>query len=151
MRNLRWDESSSAAANARAVLPGVVCAYFKAGRELMGKNPRPAALHRFRLDTKALRYTIELFQPCYGPGLEHRLAILRKIQGCLGLISDYATTRGLVAARLGLNLPERVRIEALLAARSRRKFLELRRYWQRVVDRPGEERRWHNYLARSRR
>ena len=151
MKKLRWDESLGAAENSRGVLPGLACAYFEAGRELMGKTPQPPALHRFRLDTKALRYTLELFRPCYGPGLERHLAVLQKIQGYLGLISDYATTTGLVAAHLAENAPERVRIEALLIARARRKFLELRRYWRGVVDAPGAERRWRNYLARPRR
>ncbi|MFB3778980.1 MAG: CHAD domain-containing protein [Bryobacteraceae bacterium] len=151
MKNLRWDESLSAAQNARGVLPGSVCAYFEAGRELLGGPLLPAALHRFRLATKALRYTLELFQPCYGPGLGRLLSQLRRIQGYLGLISDYATATKLVAAHLAETAPERVRIEALLGARSRRKFLELRRYWRCTADAEGAERRWRNYLARPRR
>ncbi|HSW48824.1 MAG TPA: CHAD domain-containing protein, partial [Bryobacteraceae bacterium] len=140
----------SAAQNARHALPGLVCAYFEAGRELMEGALRPAALHRFRLDTKALRYTLELFRPCYGPGLERLLSELRRIQGCLGLISDYATCTELVASHLAGTAPERVRIEALLNARTRRKSLELRRYWKRIADAPGAERRWRSYLARPR-
>jgi hypothetical protein len=57
----------------------------------------------------------------------------------------------LVAAHLAETAPDRVRIEALLNARARRKFLELRRYWQRIADAPDAERRWRNYLARPRR
>ena len=150
MKRPRWDESSSAKANARAALPGMVCAYLEAGRELMGKTPRPATLHRFRLDTKALRYTLTLFRPCYGSGLEDHLATLQKIQSYLGLINDYATTTELAAAHLAEDAPERVRIEALFAARAKRTFLQLRRYWQHAVDGPGAERRWRSYLARPR-
>lgn len=151
MKKLRWDESTSAAKNAKSVLPGSLCAYFEAGRELMGGPLRPAALHRFRLDTKALRYTLELFRPCYGPGLERLLSELRRIQGYLGLISDYATCAELVARHLPDTAPERIRIEGVLNARTRRRSLEFRRYWLRVADAPGAERRWRNYLARPRR
>ena len=150
MKKLRWDAAMSAAANSRAVLPGMTRDYFAAGRKVLVGTPAPASLHRFRLDTKAYRYTMELFQPCYGVGLRSRLDVLRRIQHYLGLINDCATTAELVAKRLPADESDRAKLEALLAARARRKLLELRRYWQRVVDTPGEELRWCNYLARQR-
>jgi len=150
MKKLKWDESLSAAENARAALPELARSYFETGRKLTGKPPSPAALHRFRLDTKALRYTLELFRPCYGPGVDRRLAVLRKIQAYLGAINDYATTIELAAARLPPDAPERGRIEALLSAVARRKSLAFRRYAQRIFRDPGEERRWRNCLSRPR-
>ena len=150
MKKLRWDESLSVAQNARAALPGLARSYFEKGRKLTGKLPTSTALHRFRLETKALRYTLELFRPCYGPGLDRRLAVLRKIQAYLGAINDYATTVELVAARLPSDAPEREGIEARLSTVAKRKSLEFRRYAQRLFQDPGEQRRWRNYLSRPR-
>jgi len=147
---LQWDADSSAAANVRTRLPGWARAYFLEGRKLACAVTTPAAMHRFRLDTKAFRYTLELFRPCYGPGLELRLAAMRKIQDFLGAISDYATTKGLISSRLPEDSPDRLRLERYLDGRSRRKAAEFRRYWQTTFDRPGEERRWLNYLSRPR-
>jgi len=145
-----WDESASASLNARARLPELVRAYFEEGRKLMSPAPSPAAMHRFRLHTKALRYTVELFRPCYGPGLDRRLSGLRKIQDCLGAMNDYATTKNLIASKLPAKDPERLRMSRLLTARAKRKCAEFRRYWQRSFDKQGEERRWMTYLARPR-
>ena len=147
MKKLRWDESLSAAQNARAALPELARSYFEKGRKLTGKLPTSTALHRFRLDTKALRYTLELFRPCYGPGLDRRLAVLRKIQAYLGAINDYATTIEMVAARLPSDAPERAGIETLLSTVAKRKLLEFRRYAQRLFNDLGEERRWRNCLS----
>ena len=145
MKKLRWDASASAAANARALLPELMRAYFAKGRKLIEKPPSAAALHRFRLETKALRYTLELFRPCYGPGFERRLAVLRRIQAHLGAINDFATTIELVASS-----PERAAVEAALTARARRRSLEFRRYARKLFLDPTEPSRWLRYLSRPR-
>ena len=67
--NISWDDSSTASANARAKLPAMLQAYFEEGRKLTGAEFTNARMHRFRLETKGLRYTLELFRACYGPGL----------------------------------------------------------------------------------
>jgi CHAD domain-containing protein len=150
IKKLRWDDALGAAGNARELLPGLTRSYFAAGRELLAGATDAESLHRFRLDTKAYRYTVELFQPCYGIGLRERIAALRRLQAYLGLINDYATASQLIDRHLAGDDPDRIKVEALLAARARRKSLGLRRYWRQIVDAPGEERRWCNYLARPR-
>ena len=145
MKKLRWDESLSAAQNARAALPELARSFFEKGRRLTAKPPSSAALHRFRLDTKALRYTLELFRPCYGPGLDRRLAVLRKIQAYLGAINDFATTTELVASS-----PEHAAIEAALTARARRTSLAFRRHARQLFLDPAGPRRWRAYLSRPR-
>lgn len=144
---IHWDESMTATAAARARLPQMAQAYFKAGRKLADA---PASFHKFRLATKALRYTLELFRPCYGPALDRRLSALAAIQDSLGAISDCATTRELIAAKLPEDAPERIRMDSYLDAAARRKRLEFRRYWLRTFDQPGQERLWLNYLSRPR-
>jgi len=149
-KKLLWDESASASSNAGVRLPAMLESYFDQGRKLMGRSPSAAAMHPFRLETKALRYTLELFRPCFGPGLEGFLLSLRRIQDCLGALNDYATTRDLIAARLPKHAPDWEKMDRVLTARAERKSLEFRRYWRQTFDKPGEDRRWMNYLSRPR-
>lgn len=150
-KRLLWDESASASANARVRLPAMLEAYFGQGRKLVGRSPSSVGpMHPFRLETKALRYTLELFRPCFGPGLEGFLLSLRRIQDCLGALNDYVTTRGLIAGRLPKHAPEREKMERILTARTKRKTLEFRRYWRQTFDKAGEDQRWMNYISRPR-
>ena len=148
-RRLLWDESASASANAGVRLPAMLQSYFDRGRKLMERStPSVVPMHPFRLETKALRYTLELFRPCFGPGLEGFLMNLRRIQDCLGELNDYATTRDLIASRLPKHAPEREKMDRVITARAKRKSLEFRRYWRQTFDTPGEDRRWLNYVSR---
>ena len=149
-KRLLWDKSASAATNAAVRLPAMLQSYFEQGRKLAGTPASASAMHPFRLETKALRYTLELFRPCFGPGLEGFLLSLRKIQDYLGALNDYATTRTLIAAGLPKRAPDRKKMDRILKARAKRKSLEFRRYWLHTFDRPGEDQRWINYLSRPR-
>jgi CHAD domain-containing protein len=147
-KNITWDESSSAAENARAKLPKMLEAYFEEGRKLMHPSSSPAVMHPFRLETKALRYAVEFFRACYGPGLARYLTALARIQDRLGAINDCETTKDLIASKLPASSSDRIKMERILTANMHRKWSEFRRYWRQTFDRPGEERRWLNYLSR---
>ncbi len=137
---IAWDVTASAAENAVSHLPGLVYRYFRDGRALFRKRPSPRTLHQFRLQTKRFRYTLELFRPCYGPGLDQRLEKLREIQNHLGEISDCAAT----IEMLGRAQP---RFAAFLKRRMAAKTGSLHRYWQQVFDAAGQEAWWTNYLV----
>ena len=92
-KKLSWSGSKSAAENARLVLPELAARYFTAGRALIARKPSPGVLHKFRLETKRFRYTLELFNKCYGPGLGQRLKALQRIQKDLGEINDCVASR----------------------------------------------------------
>ena len=92
-----WDERAGAAVNARRELPHLAASYFARVRALLADDPSAPKLHRLRLLTKRLRYTLELFRPCYGPGLDTRLAALRRIQQSLGEVNDSAAAGRLVS------------------------------------------------------
>lgn len=146
--NFQWDEAAGVAQSAHRRLPGLAEAYFRQGRKLTGAPASPQALHRFRLQTKRLRYTLELFRACYGPGLDTRLAGLRQIQQYLGEINDCAVTGQLLAGQLPPNAPLRARMERFLRARAIQKICQFNRFWREVFDRSGEAERAVNYLAR---
>lgn len=144
--HIRWDESTGAAPNARDQLPPLISAYFTQGRELLAKNPAPAELHALRLITKRLRYTLELFRSCYGPGFRERLESLRRVQQLLGEINDCATASGVLAR--SKPSPQRARIDRLLQERALTQADAFRREWHEVFDAPGQETWWTGYLAR---
>jgi CHAD domain-containing protein len=147
-RQIEWDEKATAAANARRELPPLVSRYFGLVRELLAKDPSPPELHRLRLATKRLRYTLELFRPCYGPGLETRMAELREIQQLLGEVNDSAAAGRLLAnamrepAQLG-------HVETFLEERADAKAQAFRKHWVEVFDAAGRERWWTEYLERQ--
>jgi CHAD domain-containing protein len=143
-----WQAAANAAQNARRVLPGLLAAYIEEGRVLAGSKATPAELHGFRLATKRLRYTLELFRPCYGPGLDARLGGLRKIQQYLGEINDCAATERVLEEHLGPRSPLRARLERFLRSRRIQKIAQFNAYWRDRFDRPGEFERWREYLAR---
>ena len=137
---IAWDKRAGVAANARRELPRCAAAYFAGVREMLAGDPLPPVLHRVRLDTKRLRYTLELFRPCYGPGFETRLGALRGIQQLLGEVSDAVS-----AIRM---LPRTSRARAIIERRAEAKALEFRKRWTEVFDAPGQERLWIRYLSR---
>lgn len=143
-----WNERTGPAANARRELPRLIADFFARVRAALAARPSAEQLHRVRLVAKRMRYTLELFRPCYGPALESRIGSMRSLQQVLGEINDCAVTRLSLARRLR-HSPHRARVERFLAARIRRKTAELRQLWSEVLDAPGQERRWVQYLSRN--
>jgi CHAD domain-containing protein len=145
----KWDERATAAANARRELPALVAAYFAHARKVLAKNPSPPRLHRLRLASKQLRYTLELFRPCCGPGLEARLAVLRQIQQMLGDVNDTVAAERMLAKAISNKSAQSLRIQRFLKQRAAQKSREFRKNWTEVFDAPGQEQWWTSYLARS--
>jgi CHAD domain-containing protein len=145
---VEWDEKATAAANARRELPSLVSRYFAQVRELLAKNPSPPELHRLRLATKRLRYTLELFQSCYGPGLETRMAGLRELQKLLGEVNDSAAT-GRLLAKAMRESAQRARVGKFIEERSAEKAQEFRKHWVEAFDAAGREKWWISYLERQ--
>ena len=143
----RWDARTAAAANARRELPRLAAAYFARVRELLADNPPPAKLHAIRLATKRLRYTLELFRPCYGPGLDTRLAALRHIQQLLGEVNDCSTTERWIGHAMQPS-PLRVRVTKFLTARAAAQAQVFHAAWTSGFDAPGQELWWTRYLTR---
>ncbi len=144
---LSWDESKSLAANARAVLPALAGRFFAAGSEAVKPGTPAAKLHAFRLLTKRFRYTLELFRPLYGPGLEKKIESLRRVQTFLGDINDCEVTRGMVLAAGSRRSPQVRRLLRLLAGRQRDKFEALHQYWEEHFAAEDAARKWARYLA----
>ena len=143
-QNLKWDKRAGVAGNARRELPRLVSDYFARVRAFLAEDGTPRELHRMRLASKRLRYTLELFRPCYAAGLEERLDALKVLQDWLGEVNDAVASAGMLR-------------EALKRQPKVRKFLEERaaehaagfaRHWKETFDAPGHEAWWTGFLAR---
>jgi len=137
-----WNPRSSVAVNARRELPRLTCDYFRQARKLLGGQLDPAVLHRVRLLSKRLRYTLELFQPCYPAALNERLEALKRVQELLGDIND-----AVVAARLIASMPNSVRMCRYLEDVAVRKAAECRVEWNDGFGAPGSEAWWLDFLS----
>jgi CHAD domain-containing protein len=144
-----WDGSSDAVANARTVLPKLVEEYFVLGREVLAGEPPPPELHELRLASKKLRYTLELFKGCYGPGLGERLDALKKLQQMLGDINDTVAAERTIAGVLVAETSESRRAVDFLRKLGAERAARFREHWGAVFDAPGRERWWTEYLARQ--
>jgi CHAD domain-containing protein len=140
--DLGWKSVEDARSEAQRVLPVLVHEYFNAGRKL---TPASSAktMHRFRLRTKRLRYTLEAFVMIYGHGINRRCASLRPIQNALGEANDCAV----LLKESGETLPPGVR--TWLEERTVERRNEFLRYWKEEFDALDEEKKWIRYLTRT--
>jgi CHAD domain-containing protein len=138
---MKWRAFHTASVNARTVLPGMAEKYFEAGRKAADRKRSPGSLHRFRIETKRFRYSLEMFRPVYGPTLDRYLKALRGLQDALGKVSDCQTVLEMLKGDAAL---ER-KLERSLKKTSK----EFRREWTRF-DAQGQLKQWKSYLARDR-
>ncbi len=142
----RWNPSGTSAENAKRVLSWLAAQFFESGRNTVGVSPTARSLHKLRLRGKRLRYSLELFAPCYGPGLDHRLSELKKVQNYLGEISDCDATIRLIR---GLQLEDdanAVRLNDFLTARKKDRIERFVDHWRTYFDAPGQLESWLFYL-----
>jgi CHAD domain-containing protein len=142
---MKWDERAGAAANARRRLPPMVSAYFSTVREFLAKDFTPIELHQLRLASKRLRYTLELFRPCYPAGMEERLEALKKLQDWLGEVNDAVASGRLLRGAL----KRYPKVRQLLEERAAAQAAEFVRQWKESFDAPGQEAWWTDFLAKN--
>ena len=141
-----WVSGNTAAENARRVLPALAESFFRAGRKAAGEEQSGKALHRFRLEVKRFRYYLELFVPCYGPGLKERLNVLRQVQDYLGDLSDCSATQRLLEGPGPWPPREKKQLGVFLAKHSAAKRAAFVLYWRETCDAPGRLEWWTHYL-----
>ncbi len=132
---------------AAATLPEMARRFFVAGRRAAQQGGPAAELHALRIKGKKLRYSLELFGPCYGPEIDALLEGLKTVQDVLGDINDCKAADELLTA--GASREESGRIRGALNARDQDLFERFRRYWQDVFDVPGELETWLLTLGRG--
>ena len=142
LRQIEWDGAATTEANTATHLPVLIAAYYSEGRALVEEAADPEKLHRLRLISKRLRYTLELFLPCYGPELAKGLEWLKRLQDVLGELNDAVATWRLLEPMRGAT-----RMKPILEAQAVAKFEEFRKEWREGFDVPGKEQWWVEFLA----
>ena len=135
----------TATANASRVLPRLAGEYFAQVRHYLADSSDPRDLHRIRLATKHFRYTLELFQPCYGAGLEAHMESLRKVQKILGEVNDSVASWAKLSKVMPKS-PQRKKVRDYLKDRAEQDAADFRKEWKENFDAPGRERWWKSYL-----
>jgi len=145
--HIAWDERAGPASNARRKLPALASAWFAYVRKTLAADPPLAGLHPVRLATKRFRYTLELFRPCYGPGLDARLEALRQVQQSLGDLNDSVASRALLKPAM-VRSSQGAGVDGFLDQRALGQAAQFRKSWSEVFDAPGREQWFTNYLSR---
>jgi hypothetical protein len=147
MKRAEWNSRASAEVNARRQLPRMMSEYFADVRDALKEKHSPARLHRVRLASKKVRYTLELFRSCYRAGeFDARMAALKDVQTSLGEVNDSVATRRLLA-RMMPHSPHRKALNEFLKTRAAQKAEEFRKHWAEQFDAPGRERWWTEFLG----
>ena len=142
---MKWDQRAGAAANARRELPRMVSAYFSEVHDSLARDAPLRKLHRLRLASKRLRYTLELFRPCYPAGLEDRLDALKTLQDWLGEVNDAVASGRLLRGPLKCQ----PKVRKFLEERAAEKAAGFARHWKETFDAAGQEAWWTGFLARN--
>jgi CHAD domain-containing protein len=147
---IEWNEHASADANARRELPRLMSDYYSTVRKALKAKPSPASLHTIRLASKKVRYTLEMFKPCYGAGFDQRMAALKDVQTSLGEINDAVAATRLVRDAMPRSV-RRKTLQTYLKKRAAEKAEEFRIHWTEQFDAEGCELWWTDFLAKPRR
>jgi len=143
----KWDERKSAAANARLELPRMMSEYFAEVREALAGEHSPAGLHPVRLASKKVRYTLELFRPCYdAAGFDARVKALKDVQTSLGDVNDAVATWQLLE-KVMPDSRQSAALHKVLNKRAEDKAEEFRAHWTERFDAEGQERWWTDFLG----
>jgi CHAD domain-containing protein len=94
-------------------------------------------MHQFRLKTKRVRYTLELFETVYGDKTKPMMGSLKGLQAKLGAINDCATTLEMIRRDRGA-------ADAVRRLAGKREA-EFRTYWKKHFG-PRARVRWKAVL-----
>jgi CHAD domain-containing protein len=123
--------------NLQRLLPAMMQDLFRAGREAVRPEASHRAMHQFRLKTKRVRYTLELFETVYGNRTRPMMGSLKGLQAKLGAINDCATTIEMIRRDRGA-------ADAVRRLAGKREA-EFRVYWRKHFG-PRARARWKAVL-----
>jgi CHAD domain-containing protein len=126
---------------AKRMLPQMAKEYFSGGKDAARGKASAEELHRFRIASKNLRYTLDLFAPLYGTSINGLLQQLKGVQTLLGEINDCATVGRMVAQH-----QDGSGILSALKKRQRRKAEQFRQHWTAEFSGAAQVRRWTDDL-----
>lgn len=127
---------------AAALMAELIPRYWQSGEVAAQSAASWTDLHQFRLATKHLRYTMELFASAYARGAPARLEVLKRVQTHLGNVNDCDTARGLAA------IAGDTALDAWLAQRQQAERERFAKTWAEERKRSRAGANWVRYFAR---
>ena len=127
---------------ASALMAELIPRYWRSGGVAAQPEASWTDLHQFRLATKRLRYTMELFASIYVGGTPSRLDVLKTVQTHLGKVNDCDTARGLKA------IARDAALDAWLAPRRQTEREKFAKTWAEEQKRSRAGADWVRYFAR---
>jgi CHAD domain-containing protein len=113
-------------------------------RKFLADDHQPRELHLLRLASKRVRYTLELFRPCYPAGFEDRLDAFKKLQDSLGEVNDAVASREMLHEAL----KGQPKVREFLEDRAADQAAKFIRHWKETFDAPGREAWWTEFLSK---
>ena len=136
---IAWNDKRTLTENLTRELPRAINKYFEKGGKALAEKASWEEMHEFRLASKRMRYTLELFRDVYGPSLEPFIEKLRSLQTRLGDINDAITARQIIK---GIADSENARRRLFRRAKARKK--KLHSFWTEHFA--GQDGRWADYF-----
>jgi len=136
-----WEWSEGVEENTRKMLPPWAEKFFRDGDAAVEARGDHKVLHQFRLQTKRLRYALEVFLPVHAAELKPMLVALRGLQDRMGAINDCVV----VLALPGMDRAAARAVNRLLVKRE----AALRKYWRQTFT-PESRKQWARALMRPR-
>ena len=136
---IAWNDKRSLIDNLAREMPRTLAKYFDRGNKALAEKASWEEMHEFRLATKRMRYTLELFRDVYGPSLDFFIDALRSLQTRLGDINDAISARQILKSVPG---SDEVRRRLFRRAKTRKK--KLHAFWTERFG--GQNSRWADYF-----
>jgi CHAD domain-containing protein len=143
-RKKLWKRRLDVQGNVRRRLPELAARYIRRGNRAFRKGKEWDDVHKFRIATKRFRYTLELFEGQYGPGLTKRIDELKQLQTLLGDANDCIATAALLNA-----VPDTADLRTELASKADAKLKKARAWWRSHLGNTDAEHLWLSYLQRA--
>lgn len=115
--------------SAKRTLAPLVRDFLEAGAVALKPDSTPEEMHRFRLLSKRLRYTLEIFQPVLGSECQQAIGVIRELQEYLGAVNDCVASADLIG-ELGKSGASARRAKSALRRLLRKRVDAFRKYWR---------------------
>ena len=127
---------------AASLMAELIPRYWDSGEVAAQPGASWTDLHRFRLATKQLRYTMELFQSAYSRGVPARLEVLKRVQTHLGKVNDCDAARGFAA------IAADVALDAWIEQKQHAEREKFVKTWTEELKRSRAGANWVRYFTR---
>lgn len=116
--------------------------FFRAGDRAAKAHSSGESLHRFRIQAKKFRYSVEIFRHVYGAVAEEWIGQIKRLQTLLGDMNDYRVAREMIA-----DMGARAALADSFQRKQEKKAEAFRKLWRDEYS--GSAKRWARSMERT--